>query len=176
MTRQRWRWISAAALCCLLGAPVMAQSSDDSTTSVPFAVKSGAVYATSNVEDGGRLRVRFLGEGEADVSRTAVSLSLEELTQVNGDRTLSVTPDGDLERVGRARLFAGTGTATVTDANGDVTFEKVGIVVSLRGYGNRLKMIGKFRAKEVDSSGALPPDILRGVVRGRPVPVDTATE
>ena len=169
MRRQRFRWLSVLAVC-LLAMPVMAQDGEASS-GVPFKVKSGAVYART-ADDGGRLRVRFKGEGEAEANRAAVSLALEALTQVDGDRVLTVTPDCDLERRGRGRVYFGTGTATVTGADGDVTFEKVNIVVRLRGKGARLRMIGKFRgieAVEVDDADAVPPDVLRGVIRGHRV-------
>lgn len=180
MSRRRMGWVAAAAVACLIAGPAMAQSDDAALPGVSFNVRSGAVYATTDADDGSRLRVRFKGEGTADADRAAVSLALEELTQVDGDRTLTVTPDGDLKRISRrARVYAGTGTATVTGDDGDVTFEKVHIVVSVRGYGHRLRMIGKYRGIErpvTDSDVAVRADVLRGVVRGRPVPVATDDE
>ncbi len=171
MQRSRIRGWMVVLAACLIASPALAQ--DSAPASVPFKVKSGAMYATTDVESGERLRVRFKGEGGADVNREAVSLVLEELTQVDGDRTVTVTADGDLERKGRARVYFGTGTATVTGADGDVTFERVRIVVSLRGKGHRLRMLGKYRGIEevvtAEDEDGVPPDVLRGVIRGRRV-------
>lgn len=173
------KWLAAVALACMIAGPAAAQAADDPPPSVAFGLRSNAVYATRG-DDGGRLRVRFRGEGQADLTRASAALTLEELTQVDGGGTLVVTPDGDLTRVGRARVYAGTGTAQVNHADGTTTFQRVRIVVGLRGHGKRVRLIGKYVARTgvdaADSDTPTPPDILRGVVRGRPILVEEPSE
>lgn len=175
MPRRRFSGWLVVLTACLMASPALAQD-DTPPPGVSFKVNSGAVYATTDTDAGGRLRVRFRGEGQADLTRASATLALEELTQVNGSSTLTVTADGDLTRPGRARVYVGTGTATVTQADGDVTFEQVRIVISLRGRGHRLRLIGKYVGVEPVDTADTPPDVLRGVIRGRPIPTVEPTE
>lgn len=173
------KWVLAVAVTCCMALPVLAAPGRGNTIpSASFDLKSGARLATTDSDNGDRIHVRFTGEGSAEVGAGGVSIELGTLTQVNGDRTVTVTPTGDFRRRGRSRVFVGWGTATV-DLDGVVTsFEKVRIMVKLRGHGDRLRLIGKFRGKNgphtVDGHRA-PPDILRGGFRGQRVvaqPVD----
>ncbi len=173
MISQRIQWVMAVALMCVLAGPaVAARGGRGPIDDASFDLKSGARLATTDSDNGERIHVRFEGEGQAEISTDGVSLTLGTLTQVDGGRTLTVTPDGDFTRRGRSRVFVGHGTATVDNDGVTTTFEDVRIVVKFRGRGNRLRLIGKFRGKNGPrAEEGLPsrPDVLHGRFRGQRV-------
>jgi len=135
---------------------------------------------TTNVgEDNDRSHLRFAGEGSAEANADGVGLTLGEMTQVEGGRIVTVTPEGEFTRRGRSRVFVGMGSATVDD-NGEVTtFTEVRIMVKLQGRGDRLRLTGKFRGKngpQAHEGIDAPPEILRGVIRGQRVLEDVPVQ
>ena len=180
MVNQSIKWVLAVALTFCVAAPVLASPSKGNTIPVAsFELKSGARLATTDSDNGDRIHVRFAGEGSGEVSMDGVSIELDTLTQVDGDRTLTVTPVGEFKRRGRSRVFVGWGTATVELDDEVTSFERVRIMVKLRGRGDRLRMIGKFRGKNGPHTAdglKTPPDILHGVFRGQRVVVQPVDE
>ena len=176
MISQRIQWVAAVALTCVLAVPaVAARGGARPIEDASFDLKSSARLATTNPENDERIHVRFAGEGQGEVSADGVSLTLGTLTQTDGDSTLTVTPDGDFNRRGRSRVFVGHGTATVDIDGVTTTFEDVRIIVKIRGRGDRLRLIGKFRGKngpQVVDGVDVPPDVLHGRFRGQRVVVE----
>ncbi len=177
MTKQSIQWLTVLALVCLVAGPAWAESSDKKSREAAFDLRTGARVASSDADSGERTHVRFKGEGAGKVSSDGVSLELGVLTQVEGDSTLTITPNGDFTRRGRSRVFMGTGSAVV-DNNGELTeFDNVRIMVKLRGKGARLRMIGKVkgvnRAGGGDADAQAPADVLHGVFRGQRVKNET---
>lgn len=175
MIKQRIRWVAALALACVLAVPALASAEAPGAT---FGLKTGAGVASPD-DEGGREHTQFRGDGQAQISADGASLTLSAMTQVEGDGTMTVTPNGDLQRQGRSRVFLGLGTATVEVDGETTTFENVRIAVSVRGHGVRTRLIGKFHGRTgpvVQDGGGTPPDVLRGVIRGRPVADEPAAE
>ena len=178
MFKKRIQWMAVLAVTCLLAGPAWAaQGKGNPLSDASFDLNSAARLATS--DDDGRTHVRFAGEGTAEVNADGVSLALGVLTQTDGDRTLTITPDGEFKRLGRSRNFVGHGSAVV-DLNGELTeFANVRIMVKLRGAGDRMRMIGKVRGKNgphTDADNQTPPDILNAVFRGQRVADEPAAE
>ncbi len=173
MIRTRIHWVMAAALMFVVAGPAQAARRDrNALDTASFDLRSNAALATSDPDTGERLHVRFAGEGQAQASAGGVTLTLGTLTQVDGGRTLVVTPSGALVRRGRSRVFVGRGTATVDDNGAATTIEKVRIVVKFRGRGDRLRLIGKFHGKNgplTEAGVEAPPVVLRGRFRGQRV-------
>jgi hypothetical protein len=171
MVSQRIQWMMAVA--CLLAGPVVStQAEGDSTRSTSFDLKTGARLATTDTGDGERVYTRFAGEGQAQLSADGLSMTLDTLTQRDGDGTVTVTLDGDLTRRGRYRVFVGHGSATVETDGVTTTFDDVRVVVRFRGQGKRLRMIGQFRGRSGPSADADTdslPDVLQGRIRGQRV-------
>jgi hypothetical protein len=176
--KKRIQWLAVLAVTCLLAGPALAaQGKGNPLGDASFDLNTAARLATS--DDDGRTHVRFVGDGTASVSADGVSLELGVFTQTDGDRTLTVTPDGEFKRLGRSRNFIGNGSAVV-DLNGELTeFANVRIMVKLRGAGDRMRMIGKIRGKNgphADTDSQTPPDILNAVFRGQRVVEEPAPE
>lgn len=175
MVRQRIQWLMVLVLLCLVAGTAWAEADKPAREAV-FDLRTGARVATTDAQSGERTHARFRGEGDGAISSDGVSLSLGVLTQVQGDSTLTITPNGDFERRGRSRVFIGTGSAVV-DRDGELTeFANVRIIVKLRGKGARLRMIGKVKGvNRIDGGDAdeqTPPDVLHGVFRGQRVAVE----
>lgn len=173
MIKHRIQWLTVLALVCLVGGPVLAEDTEKKSREATFELRTGARFASTDTDSDERTHVRFKGEGGSTINSDGVSLGLGELTQVEGDSTLTITPNNDFQRRGRSRVFMGTGSAVV-DNGGELTeFDNVRIMVKLRGKGARLRMIGKVkgvnRDDDVDADNAAPPDVLHGVFRGQRV-------
>jgi hypothetical protein len=170
---QRIQWLAAVALTCVLAGPVLsAQGAEHPIDGAVFNLRSGAGIATFNPDSDQRIHARFAGKGKAKLSADGVRLALGPMTQVHGDRTLTVTPVGPLTRRGQSRVFVGHGMAQVGNAGEGLTFERVRIVIKLRGHGERLRMIGKFRGKNgprVDEGLQGRPAVLYGRFHGQRV-------
>ena len=172
MIKQSVQWLTALMMVCLMVAPASAAGKNKQLSEASFDLRSSARLATTDAGSGERTRVRFAGEGSGAVSADGVSLELGVLTQVEGDRALTITPNGDFVRRGRSRVFMGTGSAVV-DNDGELTeFSNVRIMVKLRGKGERLRLIGKVKGVNqatADDDTPLPADVLHGTFRGQRV-------
>lgn len=175
MVSKRIQGLMVLVLTCLVAAPAWAQD-DTQSREAAFDLRTGARVATTDADTGERAHARFKGEGGGTISSEGVSLELGVLTQVDGDSTLTITPNGDFERRGRSRVFIGTGSAVVDRDGEQIEFANVRIMVKLRGKGARLRMIGKVKGvNRIDDGDAVeptPPDVLHGVFRGQRVAVD----
>ena len=173
MKKRSIQWLTVVAVLCLMAAPIWAAGKGNPQREVNFDLRTGARLASSDADSGERTHVRFKGEGGSTINSDGVSLELGELTQVEGDSTLTITPNNDFKRRGRSRVFMGTGSAVV-DNDGELTeFSNVRIMVKLRGKGARLRLIGKVkgvnRSDADDADAQTPPDVLHGVIRGQRV-------
>ncbi|GAB4108013.1 MAG: hypothetical protein Kow00105_13410 [Phycisphaeraceae bacterium] len=170
MIRHKVQWLVAWGLVCLLAVPALAAEGDRPERAKVFDVRTGAVI-TSPDGEGGRDHERFRGRGRAVIKADGAILELGVLQQRQGDGTLTVTPDGDLKRRGKSRVFVGKGTATA-EVDGVTTTYPVRIVVTLRGKGDRLRLAGKFVGRSgptpATDVNVVPPSVLRGVIHGRP--------
>ena len=177
MVRQRIQGLMVLVLMCLVAGPAWAEDGDQAREAA-FELRTGARVATTDADTGDRTHARFRGEGDGTFSSDGVSLELGVLTQVEGDSTLTITPNGDFERRGRSRVFIGTGSAVIDRDGEQIEFANVRIMVKLRGKGARLRMIGKVkgvnRIDDGDADAPTPADVLHGVFRGQRVAAESA--